>query len=161
MMNWTSATSDRSSEHLQHFLNVNVFLRIFCHPFPVLRRKCLFCVEFLLAVIFLVTCNNSRSCYREILSIFSWGRNDKKKNQISYYARHYARRLYNVFFWLFPIGPNAFHRQMLHVTWCKGQHRHFRCYWEKYFIGVVSQILKAMYWQSANGIRTKTTEITR
>lgn len=52
MMNWPSATSDRSSEHLQHFLNVNVFLRIFCHPFPVLRRKCLFCVEFLLAVIF-------------------------------------------------------------------------------------------------------------
>jgi len=81
MMNWTSATSDRSSEHLQHFLNVNVFLRIFCHPFPVLRRKCLFCVEFLLAVIFLVTCNNSRSCYREILSIFSWGRNDKKKTR--------------------------------------------------------------------------------
>ena len=77
--------------------------------------------------------NNSRSCYREILSIFiGKGMIEKKKKKISYYAR----RLYNVFFWLFPIGPNAFHRQMLHVTWWKGQHRHFLWYWEKYFIGV-------------------------
>ena len=102
--------------------------------------------------------NNSRSCYREILSIFiGKGMIEKKKEDFLLCAP----ALQMCSFGSFLLVQMRFTDRS--YTW-PGERDNTAIFFgtEKTILSVlVSQILKAMYWQSTNGIRTKANEIAR